>query len=111
MVDVNDLAQRTEKPPFVPDKQPSPEEILFGTEDAPALPPMNIFPIEWRVETPKLLEIYEQARDPGWAPSKLPWNTLDVAAFTQDQRYAIGYWFGLLSAFSTARGRRCSRAR
>ena len=63
---------------------------------------MNIFPIEWRVETPKLLEIYEQARDPGWAPSRLPWNTLDVDAFTQDQRYAIGYWFGLLSVFDSS---------
>jgi hypothetical protein len=102
MADVNDLARRTQKPPFVPEKQPDPEELLFGAEDAPALPPMNIFPIEWRVETPKLLEIYEQARDPGWAPSRLPWNTLDVNAFTQDQRYAIGYWFGLLSVFDSS---------
>ena len=102
MTDVNDLAQQTERPPFVPGKQPDPEEVLFGAEQAPALPPMNIFPIEWRVETPKLLEIYEQARDPGWAPSRLPWNTLDVNAFTQDQRYAIGYWFGLLSVFDSS---------
>ena len=65
MRNVEDLAQHTEKPPFVPDKQPDPEELLFGTEDAPPLPAMNIFPIEWHVETPKLLQIYEQARDPG----------------------------------------------
>ena len=47
MPSVDDLSQRLEDPPFVPDKQPDPEELLFGTEDAPPLPPMNIFPIEW----------------------------------------------------------------
>jgi hypothetical protein len=102
MADVNDLVQRTEKPPFVPDKQPQPEEILYGCEDAPPLPEMNIFPIEWHVATPKLLEIYEAARDPGWAPSRLPWGSLDVSAFSQDQRYAIAYWFSLLSVFDSS---------
>jgi hypothetical protein len=102
MANANDLAQHTAKPPFVPDKQPEPEEILYGCEGAPPLPEMNIFPIEWHVETPKLLEIYEAARDPGWAPSRLPWNTLDVHAFSQDQRYAIAYWFALLSVFDSS---------
>jgi hypothetical protein len=102
MADVNDLAQRTKKPPFVPEKQPEPEEILYGCEGAPPLPQMNIFPIEWHVETPKLLEIYEAARDPGWAPSRLPWGSLDVSAFSQDQRYAIAYWFSLLSVFDSS---------
>jgi hypothetical protein len=102
MADVKDLAQRTKKPPFVPDKQPQPEEILYGCEGAPPLPEMNIFPIEWHVETPKLLEIYEAARDPGWAPSRLPWGSLDVSAFSQDQRYAIAYWFSLLSVFDSS---------
>jgi hypothetical protein len=102
MADVNDLAQRTEKPSSVPDRQPDPEELLYGCEGAPPLPKMNIFPIEWQVETPKLLEIYEAARDPGWAPSRLPWGSLDVAAFSQDQRYAIAYWFSLLSVFDSS---------
>jgi hypothetical protein len=48
------------------------------------------------------LEIYEAARDPGWAPSRLPWDSLDVDAFTQDQRYAIAYWFSLLSVFDSS---------
>jgi hypothetical protein len=100
--DAEKIAKEIEKPPFVPDKQPDPEEILYGVEGAPPLPEMNIFPIEWHVETPKLLEIYEAARDPGWAPSRLPWSSLDVAAFSQDQRYAIAYWFSLLSVFDSS---------
>ena len=86
----------------MPDRQPDPEEILYGCEGAPPLPQMNIFPIEWHVETPKLMEIYEAARDPGWAPSRLPWNSLDVNAFSLDQRYAIAYWFSLLSVFDSS---------
>ena len=65
MSKASDVAQHIEKPPFVPDRQPDPEEILYGCEGAPPLPQMNIFPIEWHVETPKLMEIYEAARDPG----------------------------------------------
>jgi hypothetical protein len=102
MQNARDVAQHIEKPPFVPDKQPDPEEILYGCEGAPPLPQMNIFPIEWHVETPKLMEIYEAARDPGWSPSRLPWDTLDVSAFTLDQRYAIAYWFSLLSVFDSS---------
>lgn len=94
------LAKNTEVPPgdggsVAPDAQ----RLLYGTEEPPPFPEMNIFPIEWRVETPKLQEIYEGARDPGWAPNKLPWDTLDVEAFTLDERYAMAYWFTLLSVF------------
>jgi hypothetical protein len=102
MANVNELSQNIEPPPYVPDRQPDPEELLFGTEDAPPLPAMNIFPIEWHVETPKLLQIYEQARDPGWAPSRLPWDSVDPNAFTLDQRYALAYWFSLLSVFDSS---------
>ena len=102
MADVDELSQKIEQPPYVPEKQPDPEELLFGTEDAPPLPAMNIFPIEWHVETPKLLQIYEQARDPGWAPSRLPWDSVDPSAFTLDQRYALAYWFSLLSVFDSS---------
>ena len=102
MRSVDDLSRRIEQPPFVPDTQPDPEELLFGTEDAPPIPAMNIFPIEWHVETPKLLQIYEQARDPGWAPSRLPWDSVDPGAFSLDQRYAIAYWFSLLSVFDSS---------
>jgi rubrerythrin len=83
-------------------EMPDPVRILEQAQDAPGIPALNIFPIEWRVRTPKLYEIYDSARDPGWAPNKLPWNTLDVAGFTQDQRYAIAYWFTLLSVFDAS---------
>ena len=102
MRNASDVARHIEKPPSVPEKQPDPEEILYGCEGAPPLPEMNIFPIEWHVETPKLMEIYEAARDPGWAPSRLPWDSLDVDAFSLDQRYAIAYWFALLSVFDSS---------
>ena len=65
----------------------------------PDFPDLNIFPLGWRVETPKLRELYNAARDPGWSPASLPWETLDVTAMTADQRYALAYWWGLLSTF------------
>nr|WP_089944366.1 diiron oxygenase [Candidatus Entotheonella palauensis] len=60
---------------------------------------MNIFPLEWRVETPKLQQIYDASRVPGWSPHTLPWDTLDPEAFSLDERYALAYWFTLLSVF------------
>src|SRR5688572_11692089 len=85
------------------DKMPDPMELLLNVESAPALTDrLNIFPFDWRVETPRLMEIYESARDPGWSPSTLPWDTLDVESFTLDQRYAIAYWWALLSVFDAS---------
>lgn len=78
------------------------EAILFGTSEPPPFPDNNIFPIEWEVETPRLVEIYEQSRDPGWSPATLPWDSLDPDSFTTDQRYAIAYWFTLLSVFDSS---------
>ncbi len=43
-----------------------PEE---GFVAAPPVPQPNIFPLEWRVETPKLAEIYERAKVEGFNPS------------------------------------------
>jgi rubrerythrin len=82
---------------------PDPEQLLLNAEAAPALTDrLNIFPFDWRVETPRLMDIYEDARDPGWSPSKLPWDSLDVESLTLDQRYAIAYWFALLSVFDAS---------
>jgi rubrerythrin len=81
---------------------PDAATILFGTTEPPPFPPNNIFPLEWPVETPKLAQLYDAARDPGWSPNRLPWETLDPAAFTADQRYAIAYWYGLLSVFDSS---------
>lgn len=75
------------------------EEILFGASEPPPFPEMNIYPLDWRTETPKLQELYESSRDPGWNPSRLPWQTFDTSKFTPDERYALAYWWGLLSVF------------
>jgi hypothetical protein len=84
------------------DEMPDPARILFGMEEPPPFPADNIFPIEWHTDTPKLLKLYDSAREQTWFPNKLPWDTLDPAAFTLDQRYAIAYWFGLLSVFDSS---------
>src|SRR6266851_1549507 len=79
---------------------PSLEELkrgLFipeaGFIAAPPVPQPNIFPLEWRVETPKLAEIYERAKLEGFNPSSIPWDTLDPSAFTADERIAMMYWW------------------
>lgn len=92
------LAGDMEAPPGEPHRYDA-NEILFGVEDPPPFPEMNVFPLSWRMETPKLRELYDAARNPGWSPQALPWNTLDVSRFTHDQRYALAYWWGLLSTF------------
>lgn len=81
---------------------PEPEQILFGMTEPPPFPEDNIFPLEWDVETPKLQDIYEASREPGWSPATLPWETLDPDQLTADQRYAISYWFSLLSVFDSS---------
>ena len=94
------LAGAMETPPAETSSvAPDAAQLLYGLEEPPPFPEMNIFPLEWHVETPKLVQIYEQSRDPGWAPNRLPWDTLDPSTFTQDQRYAMAYWFALLSVF------------
>ncbi len=90
-------------PPTRADRMPDPEKLLLDAENAPAIADrLNIFPFDWRVETPRLMEIYENSRDPGWSPSRLPWDTLDPEQFTLDQRYAIAYWWALLSVFDAS---------
>lgn len=97
--DARQAADELQPPPVELARMPDPERLLFDTPDAPEIDAENIFPLEWRVLTPKLAELYESARDPGWSPATLPWSTLDVSRFTLDQRYAIAYWFSLLAVF------------
>lgn len=90
-------------PPEHLTSMPDPEEILLNTESAPAITDrLNIFPFDWRVETPRLMDIYEDSRDPGWSPSGLDWSSIDLSEYTLDQRYAISYWFTLLSVFDAS---------
>jgi hypothetical protein len=79
--------------------QPDAVALLFDAQEPPPFPEMNIFPLEWRVETPMLQQIYDQARTPGWSPHTLPWDTLKADDFSLDERYAMAYWFTLLSVF------------
>ena len=90
-------------PPVVLDQMPDPVALLDKTIAAPEISEqLNIFPIEWKVNTPRLLDIYEASRDPGWSPNTLPWDTFDASTLTQDQRYAIAYWWSLLSVFDAS---------
>jgi rubrerythrin len=68
----------------------------------PTIPQPNIFPIEWRVETPKLAEIYERAKRQVWDPSDIPWDDLDPARFSDDERVGIMYWFAVLANFDAS---------
>lgn len=96
----DNLAIELESPPAATSATaPDPTQLLFDAEEPPPFPEMNIFPLEWRVETPKLQHIYESSRTPGWTPSALPWETLDPSDFSPDERYALAYWFTLLSVF------------
>ena len=65
-------------------QEPDAAQLLFDTEEPPPFPEMNIFPLEWRVETPKLQQIYDASRVPGWSPHTLPWDTLDPEAFSNE---------------------------
>lgn len=92
-------AGNLQAPPLAVREKPDVERLLFDTPSPPEIDAENIFPLEWRVLTPKLAELYESARDPGWSPATLPWHTLDASKLTLDQRYAIAYWFSLLAVF------------
>ena len=78
----------------------------MGKEDPWAEPPEieapNIFPIEWREETAKFVELYEKAKRELWNPSQLPWEQLEPGDFTRQQRLAIAYWFSVLANFDAS---------
>jgi hypothetical protein len=94
----SEVAERLVPPPGNV-ASPDVETIVAGLIEPPAFAAMNLFPLEWRTETPRLKQLYNAARDPGWSPERLPWQTLDVAAFDLDQRYALAHWWALLSTF------------
>ncbi len=73
-----------------------------GFKEPPPIEQPNIFPMEWRVETPKLADIYERAKLEGFNPSSIAWNTLDPNAWSREQRVSMMYWFALLSNFDAS---------
>ena len=73
-----------------------------GFQPAPVIPQPNIFPMEWRVDSQKLTEIYERSKLQQWNPSDLPWDDLDPDAFTPEQRIGMMYWFAVLANFDAS---------
>jgi len=73
-----------------------------GLKPALQIPQPNIFPIEWRMETPRLAEIYERAKREGFNPSAIVWSRLQPGAWSDDERIAIMYWWALLSNFDAS---------
>jgi rubrerythrin len=70
-----------------------------GFTPAPAVAQPNIFPMEWRVDTPKLAEIYERSKTQVWNPADFPWDALRPEDFTPEQRVAVMYWYAVLANF------------
>jgi hypothetical protein len=70
-----------------------------GFRPAPAVPQPNIFPMEWRVLTPALEEIYERSKRQVWNPADFPWDALHPEEFCPEQRVAIMYWYAVLANF------------
>jgi len=70
-----------------------------GFLPAPEVPQPNIFPMEWRVETEKLVDLYERSKTQLWNPSDLPWDTLRAEDFSAEERVAIAYWYSVLANF------------
>lgn len=73
-----------------------------GFWPAPPVPQPNIYPMEWRVDTQRLAEIYEKSKRVLWNPSDLPWDALDPTAYGDEQRLAMAYWFALLANFDAS---------
>src|SRR5580704_6098365 len=70
-----------------------------GLIPPPEVPQPNIYPMEWRVETPKLAEIYERSKRAAYNPSDFPWDELRPEDFTEEQRLGIMYWYAVLANF------------
>ncbi|MBV8424552.1 MAG: hypothetical protein JO349_05140 [Candidatus Eremiobacteraeota bacterium] len=70
-----------------------------GLVPAPEIPQPNIYPLEWRVNTPKLAELYERSKRALWNPTDFPWDNLRPQDFTPEQRVAIMYWYAVLANF------------
>jgi rubrerythrin len=70
-----------------------------GLQPAPEIEQPNIFPLEWPVKTESLAALYEKAKRSAWNPSDLPWDDLDPAQFTAEERMGIMYWYAVLSVF------------
>ncbi len=70
--------------------------------EAPPIQPPNIFPVEWEIETPELMDLFEKAKKEQWNASDISWDTLNAKDFDEKQKIAISYWFSVLATFERA---------
>ncbi|MBI2760221.1 MAG: ferritin-like domain-containing protein [Chloroflexi bacterium] len=71
-----------------------------GFQPPPPIPQPNIYPMEWRIETHRLAEIYERSKRDAWNPAvDIPWDRLDPEQYTLEQRLGIMYWYAVLANF------------
>jgi rubrerythrin len=70
-----------------------------GFQSAPPVPQPNIFPLEWPTVSEPLAALYEKAKRQSWNPSDIPWQALDPASFTPEQRLGMMYWYATLAVF------------
>ncbi|MFN2625238.1 MAG: hypothetical protein ABR520_04025 [Mycobacteriales bacterium] len=73
-----------------------------GFWPAPEVPQPNIYPMEWRVETQKLVEIYDKSKRELWNPADLPWEDLHAGDFSREERLGMMYWWSLLANFDAS---------
>jgi hypothetical protein len=73
-----------------------------GFWPAPQIPQPNLFPIEWRVETGSLAEIYERSKKALWNPADLAWDQLDPDQYTDEQKLGVMYWWSVLANFDAS---------
>src|SRR6266496_3994200 len=73
-----------------------------GFWPAPEIVQPNIFPIEWRVETESLADIYEKSKRALWNPADLAWDQLDPERYTHEQKLGVMYWWSVLANFDAS---------
>jgi rubrerythrin len=73
-----------------------------GFWPAPEIPAPNVFPIEWRVESAPLAEIYEKSKQALWNPADLDWAQIDPKRYSEEQRLGMMYWWSVLANFDAS---------
>lgn len=78
--------------------------ITDDSYDVPSVEMPNIFPIEWRIETPILEEIFNIYIKNQWSPYEIPWHELTKAGYDEQERIAMAYWWAKLATFEYSLG-------
>lgn len=70
-----------------------------------AAPPViapNIYPVDWRVDDRRALNVYERAKDQTWNPARLAWDGVDAGGLDPEERLAVAYHGALGAMFEYA---------